>query len=170
MRRKPLETNPELEVLTAIDKYIGNRIRVRRTLLGISQLTLAELMHVSFQQIQKYERGNNRISGGRIWQISRVLNVPVSHFFEGIETHLIAQGYDNVIEYAKDCFFDGYDNYNILKQPYDKHQLLRELVDSYAQIKNQALADGILNLVKELSNIDSNQNQPSTRKRKKKDC
>ncbi len=161
MKRK---TNSQIEAMDAIDKFIGNRFRVRRTLLAISQLEMADLMHVSFQQIQKYERGSNRIAGSRIWQISRILNIPVTYFFDGIETYLEANGYDNVVEYAKDCFFDGCDSYHIMQQPYDKQVTLRELVDSFVQIKNPSLADGVLNLIKQLSEIDSKPLQKKTRK------
>ena len=158
------KTDSQTEAMNAIDKFIGNRIRVRRTLLAISQLELANLLHVSFQQVQKYERGTNRIAGSRIWQLARVLNIPVNYFFDGIENYLEANGYENVIEYAKDCFFDSCDNYHIMKQPYDKQIILRELVDSFVQIKNSALADGILNLVKQLSEVKLQPVQPIVKK------
>lgn len=158
------ETETQSEAMNAIDRYIGNRIRVRRTLLAISQLEMAKMLHVSFQQVQKYERGTNRIAGGRIWQLSRVLNIPVTYFFDGIENFLEANGYENVIEYAKDCFFDSCDNYHIMKQPYDKQIILRELVDSFVRIKNPSLADGILNLVRQLSEIESQPVQPIVKK------
>ncbi|HLW26785.1 MAG TPA: helix-turn-helix transcriptional regulator [Kiloniellales bacterium] len=66
------------------DVHIGRKIRERRVELGMSQSTLAGLLGITFQQVQKYERGGNRVSGSRLWDISRALGVEVSHFFEGL--------------------------------------------------------------------------------------
>ncbi|HLS69394.1 MAG TPA: helix-turn-helix transcriptional regulator [Kiloniellales bacterium] len=66
------------------DVHIGRRIRERRIALGMSQSALAERLGITFQQVQKYERGGNRVSGSRLWDISRALAVDVSHFFEGL--------------------------------------------------------------------------------------
>jgi len=65
-----------------VDLHVGKRIRMRRSLLGISQEMLAESVGVTFQQIQKYERGANRISVGRLHQFSQVLEVPVDYFYQ----------------------------------------------------------------------------------------
>ncbi|HCQ71261.1 MAG: transcriptional regulator [Alphaproteobacteria bacterium] len=67
-----------------IDVHVGNRLRVRRTLLGLSQEKLAGAIGLTFQQVQKYERGLNRISAGRLYQFSRILDIPVSYFYENI--------------------------------------------------------------------------------------
>lgn len=64
-----------------VDVEVGLRIRARRRELSISQETLAEALGVSFQQIQKYERGGNRVSASRLWEIARVLDVTTSYFF-----------------------------------------------------------------------------------------
>lgn len=68
-----------------VDEHVGHRIRVRRELLGLSQAELGELIGVTFQQIQKYERGANRISASRLYDAARVLRVPVSYFFEDMD-------------------------------------------------------------------------------------
>ena len=65
-----------------MDVHVGQRLRVRRSLLGLSQEKLAESIGLTFQQIQKYERGTNRVSAGRLFELSKVLDVPVSYFFE----------------------------------------------------------------------------------------
>jgi transcriptional regulator with XRE-family HTH domain len=65
-----------------IDIHVGTRLRLRRTLLGLSQETLGEAVGITFQQLQKYERGANRISASRLYNLSQVLGVPVSFFFE----------------------------------------------------------------------------------------
>ena len=64
------------------DIHVGNRVRMRRTLLGLSQSTLADALGITFQQVQKYETGANRISASRLHHISQVLDVPISYFFE----------------------------------------------------------------------------------------
>lgn len=68
-----------------IDIYVGNRLRLRREMLKISQMKLASLLGITFQQVQKYEKGTNRIGASRIWDIASVLKVPVSYFYEGID-------------------------------------------------------------------------------------
>lgn len=68
-----------------LDRHVGRRVRLRRTLLGLTQQELGEQIGVTFQQIQKYERGTNRISASRLWEIARVLKVPVAFFFEDFQ-------------------------------------------------------------------------------------
>ncbi len=65
-----------------IDIHVGSRIRLRRTMLGMSQEKLGESLGITFQQIQKYEKGTNRVGASRLQNISSILNVPVSFFFE----------------------------------------------------------------------------------------
>ncbi|MEM9839733.1 MAG: helix-turn-helix transcriptional regulator [Pseudomonadota bacterium] len=67
-----------------VDLHVGQRLRQRRCLLGMTQQKLADAVGIKFQQIQKYESGANRISASRLWVIARALEVPVSHFFEGL--------------------------------------------------------------------------------------
>jgi transcriptional regulator with XRE-family HTH domain len=66
-----------------IDKHVGSRVRMRRMMIGMSQEKLGEKLGITFQQIQKYEKGTNRIGASRLQQIATVLAVPVSFFFEG---------------------------------------------------------------------------------------
>lgn len=66
--------------------HVGSRVRLRRTLLGMSQEKLGETVNLTFQQIQKYERGANRISASRLWELSKVLDVPLLFFYDGLET------------------------------------------------------------------------------------
>lgn len=68
------------------DRHVGTRIRERRIMLGLSQQQLAVMIGVTYQQAHKYERGLNRISAGRLYDIAQVLNVPISWFFEGMDT------------------------------------------------------------------------------------
>jgi transcriptional regulator with XRE-family HTH domain len=71
---------------TGADRHVGNRIRERRIMLGLSQQQLAQMIGVTYQQAHKYERGLNRISAGRLYDIAGVLNVPISWFFEDMES------------------------------------------------------------------------------------
>jgi transcriptional regulator with XRE-family HTH domain len=66
-----------------IDKYVGSRVRMRRMMLGMSQEKLGNALGLTFQQVQKYEKGTNRIGASRLQQISNILQVPVSFFFDG---------------------------------------------------------------------------------------
>lgn len=68
-----------------VDRFVGTRIRERRIMLGLSQQQMADMIGVTYQQAHKYERGINRISAGRLFEISRVLSVPIAFFFDGIE-------------------------------------------------------------------------------------
>src|SRR5580693_6549785 len=67
-----------------IDGQVGNRVRLRRMLIGMSQEKLGELLGLTFQQVQKYEKGVNRIGAGRLYQVAHILGVPVSYFYEGV--------------------------------------------------------------------------------------
>ena len=64
-----------------IDKHVGSRLRMRRKMLGMSQEKLGEALKITFQQVQKYEKGTNRVSCSRLYEISNILKVPVSFFF-----------------------------------------------------------------------------------------
>ena len=66
------------------DKYVGSRVRMRRLMLGMSQEKLGEKLGLTFQQVQKYEKGTNRIGASRLQHISQILKVPVAFFFEGV--------------------------------------------------------------------------------------
>lgn len=66
-----------------IDAFVGRRIRDRRLRLGMSQVQLAEGLGLTFQQVQKYEKGGNRVGAGRLYALAQVLDVPVSYFFDG---------------------------------------------------------------------------------------
>ncbi len=68
-----------------VDTHVGNRLRQRRALLGMSQTDLGKAVGLTFQQVQKYERGFNRISSSRLFEFSKVLDVPVAHFFDGAD-------------------------------------------------------------------------------------
>ncbi len=74
-----------------VDVHVGSRIRLRRTLMGMSQTALADSVGLTFQQIQKYEKGGNRVSASRLWQFGQVLDVPVSFFFDDMPAGILAE-------------------------------------------------------------------------------
>ena len=82
--RLPRSANPAGETsASAIDRYVGARIRMARKLRGMSLKRLAMLLNVTYQQVQKYEQGHNRISAGRLYELISILEVPITFFFEG---------------------------------------------------------------------------------------
>jgi transcriptional regulator with XRE-family HTH domain len=83
--------SPESVRVAAADRYVGARIRQRRTMLGLSQQQLASMIGVTYQQAHKYERGLNRISAGRLFEIAEALAVPISWFFEGLSSRIEAE-------------------------------------------------------------------------------
>jgi transcriptional regulator with XRE-family HTH domain len=129
-RRTILQDGPD-----PVDVNVGRKIRQRRTLLGMSQERLAELFGVSFQQVQKYERGTNRVSASRLHLLSKLLDVPVSFFFEGLE--------DKV--YAVDAPTPA-----PVKDKLASRETL-ELVRAYNQIEDEALRERLVDLARSLS-------------------
>ncbi len=73
-----------------VDVHVGGRLRIRRTLLGLSQTALGEALGLTFQQVQKYERGANRMGSSRLYDLARVLDVPIKYFFDDMPTAVAA--------------------------------------------------------------------------------
>ena len=70
-----------------IDQYVGDRLKARRVLLGLSQEMIGNALRISIQQVQKYEKGVNRISSGNLYRIGQALNVPIAYFFEAVDVN-----------------------------------------------------------------------------------
>ncbi|CDL01269.1 putative HTH-type transcriptional regulator [Magnetospirillum gryphiswaldense MSR-1 v2] len=85
-----------------IDVHVGNRVRLRRTLLGMSQEKLGEALGLTFQQVQKYERGANRVGASRLYDLSRVLDVPVSYFFDDMNDETMAASPRHMVRATED--------------------------------------------------------------------
>lgn len=85
---------------SALDQYVGFLVKQRREQLGISQVDLAKALGISFQQLQKYERGGNRISAGRLFEIADILGVEMNWFFEGAQSVLVkaTDGFDESLD------------------------------------------------------------------------
>jgi transcriptional regulator with XRE-family HTH domain len=130
-----------------IDVHVGKRIKLRRTLLRISQEQLAGDIGVTFQQVQKYESGHNRVSASRLFDISRVLNCPISYFFEDIGPNTTGERTTPSARGAVDGLAEepsGPDG-----DPMQRTETL-ELVRAYWRLHNAELRRNVLEL---LSNI-----------------
>ena len=88
------ETVPNQRSANSVDGHVGSRVRLRRLELGFSQEKLADQLGITFQQVQKYERGTNRIGASRLHQIALVLQVPITYFFDGAAEHPIPRAGD----------------------------------------------------------------------------
>jgi transcriptional regulator with XRE-family HTH domain len=80
------------KVSNPIDVHVGDRVKVRRVELGLSQTQLGQALGITFQQVQKYEKGTNRVSASRLQQVSDILKVPTSYFFKGSPGEMKAKG------------------------------------------------------------------------------
>jgi transcriptional regulator with XRE-family HTH domain len=134
-----------------IDVHVGARIRQRRTSLGMSQEKLGDALNLTFQQIQKYERGTNRVGASRLYDLCRVFDVTADFFFEGLPNFEPAQGfiqgaptwYDGAAFAEKQTPFGGDD------PPANRETA--ELVRAYGKISDPKVRERILDLVKSLA-------------------
>jgi transcriptional regulator with XRE-family HTH domain len=132
-----------------IDVHVGRRLRLRRTLLGMSQERLGELLGLTFQQVQKYERGVNRIGSSRLYELGQILDVPVSFFFDDMpEEQLQANGRRPLMGLAEEA--SPFEHEEELL-PLDKRETL-ELVRAYYRIGDPALRKRLFELAKALAN------------------
>ena len=133
-----------------IDVHVGNRIRLRRTILGLSQEKLASLLGLTFQQVQKYERGTNRVGASRLWDISCILSVPISFFYEDMDESIIKQSPRMFNSEDKESFLLNESSSNYNEDPMKKEETL-ELVKAYYKISNRLAAKNIFNLIVSMS-------------------
>ena len=132
-----------------IDVHVGRRLRLRRTLLGMSQERLGQLLGLTFQQIQKYERGVNRIGSSRLYELGQILDVPIAFFFDDMSDSegaqdVLAQG---LAEEGAEFAFDE------PREPqFDKRETL-ELVRAYNRIADPAVRKRLFELTKALANF-----------------
>lgn len=117
------------KIARRVDAYVGGRIRERRTELGLTQENLATALQISYQQVQKYEAGTNRVSAGRLFEIARKLEVDVAYFYEGLDPNLEVEPLDHG----------------------GKSRAVIELVQNFAEITDPELRAAINGLVKSLA-------------------
>ncbi|WP_207455811.1 helix-turn-helix domain-containing protein [Azospirillum sp. SYSU D00513] len=129
-----------------IDVHVGSRVRLRRTLLGMSQEKLGEAIGLTFQQVQKYERGANRIGASRLFDLSRVLDVPVSFFFDDMPADAANAPVDDDDAPATEEKAGGYE-----PDPMAKRETL-ELVRAYYRINDPSVRKRLFELTKAVAN------------------
>ena len=134
--------------MSHVDSHVGARIRNRRILLGISQERLAELLNLTFQQVQKYEKGANRISSGRLYELGKVLEVPVSYFFEEMDGTQ-DQPDSNSRRLREDGPVDGRAS---------SHREALELMNAFSQIEESRVRKKILELTRSLAMLYDEEN------------
>lgn len=131
-------------VANPIDVHVGARVRLRRTLLGMSQEKLGEAVNLTFQQIQKYERGANRIGASRMYELSRVLDVPVSFFFDDMPDDI------KTPEGVRARALEAHDQSSYEPDPLARRETL-ELVRAYYKIIDPKVRKRLFELTKSLS-------------------
>ena len=128
-----------------VDSHVGHRLRERRILLGMSQTRLGESLGLSFQQIQKYERGIDRISVGRLVHMAHVLDVPITYFFDELSGPV--DGEQSGLEGAVDKTTNGT---TPSEDPMSKRETL-ELVRAYYQIDQPDLRKHVFSLIRSIA-------------------
>ncbi|WP_417827288.1 helix-turn-helix domain-containing protein [Thalassospira sp.] len=130
-----------------VDIHVGARVRLRRTLLGMSQEKLGEAIGLTFQQVQKYERGANRVGASRLYDLSRVLEVPVSFFFDDMPDEISSKSVHERREMSESP--DPFDN-----DPMNRRETL-ELVRAYYRISDPNQRKKVFELVKSMGVLQS---------------
>ncbi|MBT5264008.1 MAG: helix-turn-helix domain-containing protein [Rhodospirillaceae bacterium] len=124
-RRRQFGRTASIGKPNPIDVHVGVRIRLRRTLMGLSQEKLGDALGLTFQQIQKYERGANRVGSSRLFDLSRVLEVPVSYFFDDMPGEVSSQSPGQLYADRRDP-----NPYDVAADPMARRETL-ELVRAY---------------------------------------
>ncbi len=130
---------------TWIDVHVGQRVRQRRTLLGYSQERLAEALDLTFQQVQKYERGANRVGAGRLYELSKALDVPVTYFFEELPDTPTGSVSGPAMQEAAQRQYDA--------DPMAQRETLL-LVRAYYNISDPAVRRRLLDLIRSMGRTD----------------
>ncbi len=127
-----------------IDSHVGSRVRLRRTLLGLSQEKLGEALGLTFQQVQKYERGVNRIGASRLFDLARVLDVPISFFFDDMPDS-VGGGAASRRTYGFAEQQEGFEDDTLHRRE------TLELVRAYYRITEPAVRKRVFDLIKSLA-------------------
>jgi len=129
------------KVPNPVDVHVGHRVRMRRVLAGLSQEKLGDQLGLTFQQVQKYEKGSNRVSASRLYQIARILDVPVSFFFDDLPD--MASGNET-------RGFSEASSENVVMDFLSSSEGL-QLNKAFAEIKEPAVRRKIVELVKSIA-------------------
>jgi transcriptional regulator with XRE-family HTH domain len=150
-RRSPRRRRPILGQPHPMDAHVGGRLRLRRVLLGLSQEALGKVIGLTFQQVQKYERGVNRIGASRLWELSNVLGVPIQFFFAETTDETLAR-IKAIIPAAAVRPNRNPDEDNVMAR-----RETSELTRSYYRITDIPLRRRLLELVKNVANADDDE-------------
>lgn len=132
-----------------IDVHVGSRIRLRRTLLGMSQERLGDALGLTFQQVQKYERGANRVGASRLFDLSRVLDVPISFFFDDLPGALATPSTARVPMMQPGGFAESQEGFGAPDDLFSRKETV-ELVRAYYRISEQPMRKRVLDLIKSM--------------------
>jgi len=133
-----------------VDVHVGGRVRLRRTLLGMSQEALGEAIGLTFQQVQKYERGANRIGASRLWDLSRALDVPMSYFFEEMDESVSNLSPRHMSQATSEPILEGGPD------PMARRETL-DLVRAYYRIPSEQVRRRIFDLTRTLGTVPSSE-------------
>ena len=136
-----------------IDVHVGARIRLRRTLMGMSQERLGEALGLTFQQVQKYERGVNRVGASRLFDLSRVLDVPISFFFDDMPEPLAGMHGTYQTTRATGGFSEHQDAFGS-DEMLNRRETL-ELVRAYYRINEPSVRKRVFDLIKSMGPTDA---------------
>jgi transcriptional regulator with XRE-family HTH domain len=131
-----------------IDVHVGGRVRLRRTLMGLSQERLGEALGLTFQQVQKYERGVNRIGASRLFDLARVLDVPIGFFFDDMPDGMGGTTSSGLARRAGAGFADAQDGFE--DDTLHRRETL-ELVRAYYRITDPSVRKRVFDLIKSLT-------------------
>lgn len=143
-----------------IDRHVGNRLFMRRVEQGFSQERLAEALGISFQQVQKYERGINRISASRLYDICRILQVDLNFFFEGVPRRIASP-----TSVAHQAWHDDPVSY---EPDRTESRGQAELLGAFRQISSLELRRGLIDLARAIAKLDMTAPGPNTTEASKK--
>ena len=136
-----------------IDAHVGSRIRLRRTLLGMSQERLGEALGLTFQQVQKYERGVNRVGASRLFDLSRVLDVPIAFFFDDMPEQLAGLHGNDQMTRATGGFAEGANQLGVDEAIHRRET--QELIRAYYRITDPAVRKRVFELIKSMGPVES---------------
>jgi len=141
----PLPGTRGSDIPHPVDVHVGKQLKLKRTLVGLTQGALGERIGLTFQQIQKYERGANRVSASKLWQLSNILDCPVEYFFEDMPENVRNE-------------FPGYEGYTSEADvPEEELTLHRrqtlELVRAFSDVKDQNIRTQVNKMVKAMAGV-----------------
>ena len=134
-----------------IDKHVGLQIRSRRTLLGLSQEKLADAVGVTFQQIQKYERGTNRVSASRLFNFSKALDVSLEYFYQGLEAANNGKTKYGVSDNEQQAFGSSEQSESHIPENLLQDKEVIDLIRAYFMIEDPKKRKEILRFIKSMS-------------------